>query len=141
MGFIFKADQPFLSLAVNFHRNYNTAGIDLIRLLHIFQLAFFFQLAHSHQGHIHQAHIFIITARINFIVGIFVGLIGRFFKFFIVAVFKTDIFKLCLECCMAAMIRPVCIQHTDLSHRRIPFFFTGKVFLNELEVLKGHCQI
>ena len=37
---------------------------------------------------------------------------------------------------MAAMIGPVGIQHTDLCHRRISFFFVFKIFLYKDEIFK-----
>ena len=42
---------------------------------------------------------------------------------------------------MAAMVRPVSIQHADLSHGRVPLLLCGKIILDKLEILEGHSQI
>ena len=42
---------------------------------------------------------------------------------------------------MAAVIRPVGIQHPDLCHGRISLLFILKVILDMKEILEGHSQV
>ena len=59
----------------------------------------------------------------------------------IIALGEGHIFKLCGEGGVAAVVGPVCIQHTDLRHRRIPLLFVFIISLDMKEVLEGHSQI
>ena len=62
VGLILKVHQPLFFHAVYLDRHDDTAGIDLVRLFLIFQLAFLLQFAHRHQGQIHQAHELVLPA-------------------------------------------------------------------------------
>ena len=55
VGLILKVYQPLFFLAVDGNRNYDTARINLLRLLQILQLAFTAKLLHSKNSQIHQA--------------------------------------------------------------------------------------
>ena len=83
MGFIFEIYQPFFCLPIHFYRDYNRAGIDLLRFLLVFQLPFFFQPLHSHQGKVHQADKLVLTALVQFFMGIQVVLIRVFHGFLV----------------------------------------------------------
>ena len=41
---------------------------------------------------------------------------------------------------MAAVIRPIGIQHTDFRHGRVSVLFLLKIVLDMLKILKSHCQ-
>src|SRR5699024_7308233 len=65
---VLKVDKPLFFLSVHFDRHYDTARIDLIGLLLILKLSFFFQLPHCHQGKVHQADKLVLSAFENFTV-------------------------------------------------------------------------
>ena len=58
VGLIFEKHQPFLNLlmaaVIHLHGHHHRAGVNLIRLLHVRQLSFFFQLPHGHESQVHQ---------------------------------------------------------------------------------------
>ena len=62
---------------VHLHRHDNGAGIDLIGLLHVLELAVLFQLSHRHQRKIHQADKLVLSACKYFLSGVQIALIGR----------------------------------------------------------------
>ena len=69
-----------------------------------------------------------------------VHVISILHRFCIIAFFKINIFKFCLEGCMTAMIRPICIKHTNLCHCRVTFFFAHIIFLDKFKIIKSHRQ-
>ena len=141
MGFIFKVHQPLLSHSVDLNRNHNTAGIDLIRDLHILQLPLFFQLFHGYQSKIHKADILIVPSFIDLLSVSQILLVGILNGLFVLALCKGHIFKFGGKGSMTAMVRPVGIKYTDFRHRGIPAFFLCIIRLNMKEILKGHGQI
>ncbi len=142
MGLVFEKHQPFFFHrafpVVHFHRHHHRAGIDLVRFLQILKLPFLFQLAHCHQRQIHQAHELVFPSGEDLLSGIQVALISGFQGCLVIALLKGDIFQFCGKCGMAAMIRPVGIQHPDLRHGRIPVLLLFKIILNMKKVLEGH---
>ena len=80
VGLVLEVYQPLLGHAVNLNRNYNTAGIDLVRHLQILKLALCTQLLHGKQCQIHQADKFVITALVEHLAVsqvIFIGSLDR----------------------------------------------------------------
>ena len=69
-----------------------------------------------------------------------IHIISSLHRCLIITILKCDILQFSLECGMTAMIRPICIQHSNLCHRRITTLFCRKMFLNELEILECHGQ-
>ena len=134
MGFIFKEYKPLLCFligsVIHLHRNHNRAGIDFIGLFHIVQFAVFFQLSHCHQSQIHQADELIFSSCKNLFSGIQITLVGGFDGRTIITLPKLHICQLCGEGGMTAVVRPVCIQHSDFRHGRISLFILFKILLN-----------
>ncbi len=94
---VLKVDKPFLRdnalsvLLVNLHRNDNRAGINLVRLLHVFKLSVLFELAHRHQRQIHQADILVLSASKNFLTRRQILLISGLDRLRIIAFLKCNI--------------------------------------------------
>ena len=111
MGLVLKEYQPLLRhrpvAIIDLDRHHNGAGIDLIRFLHILQLAIFFQFSHSHQRQIHQADKFVLSSLKDLISGIQIALICGFNGLSVIALLKFNLLKLGGKSGMAAMIRPV----------------------------------
>ena len=141
MGLILEINQPLLGLPVDFNRNYDGAGIDLVRFLLILKFSFFFQLSHSHQRQIHKTDELIISSFENLFMVSDILLIGFLNGCTIISVFEFYILKLRREGGMTAVIGPVGIQHTDLGHERVTVLLTSEVILDMLEILEGHSQI
>ena len=140
MCLILKVDQPFFGFSVNFHRHNNTAGVNLIRFFLICKFSIFFQLTHRHQGHIHQAYKFILPSGKYLRPMLHIHIISILHRFLVIAFLKINIFKFGLECCMTAVIGPICVKHTNLCHCWVPFFFTRIIFLNKFKIIKCHCK-
>ena len=138
---ILKIHQPLFCRTVNLHRNHDAACIDFIRNFHVLKLSLAPQLLHSHKSQVHKAHVLIVPSLINHFPVSQVLLIGFLHGLSVIAVRKAYIFKLCGKGSMAAVIRPISIQHTDLRHRRIPVLFLLIIILDMKEVLKGHGQV
>ena len=58
-----------------------------------------------------------------------------------IAVVKFHIRQLGRKRSVAAVIGPVCVQHTDLRHGRVAFFLLPEIILDVFEILEGHGQI
>ena len=142
MGFIFEKYEPFLGdrtiAVVHFNGNNNGTGVDFIGLLHILQLALFFELTHRHQCKIHQADKLIRTVFKDLCTRIQIALVGFFHRFPVKTISECDIFQFSGKRRMTAVVRPVGIQHTDLRHGRISLFLACKILLDMLEILQGH---
>ena len=141
MCLILEVDQPFLFFTVNIYRNYNTAGIDLIRFFLISKLSFCFQFLHSHQSQIHQADKFVLTAFVKFFSVSKIFLVSIYDRCFVITFVKFYICQLCGKGCVTAMIRPVGIKYTDLCHGWVTFLFFLEIMLDMLEILECHCKI
>ena len=141
MCLILEVDQPFLFFTVYVYRNYNTAGIDLIRFFLVSKLSFCFQFLHSHQSQVHQADKFVLTALVKFFSVSKIFLVSIYDRCFVITFVKFYICQFCGEGCVTAMIRPVCIKYTDFCHGRVTFLFSVEIMLDMLEILECHCKI
>ena len=108
MGFIFEKYEPFLGdrtiAVVHFNGNNNGTGVDFIGLLHILQLALFFELTHRHQCKIHQADKLIFSSLKDLAVISKILLICAFNRLSVITITKSYILQFCRECCMATVI-------------------------------------
>jgi len=91
VGFIFKVNQPLFFLAVDGNRNYDTAGIDLLRLLQILQLTFTAKLLHSENSQIHQADKLVVTVFVNNLTVCQVLFVGSFHRLIVIALCKGNV--------------------------------------------------
>ena len=88
MGLILKVYQPLFFLAVDGNRNYDTAGIDLLRLLQILQLTFTAKLLHSENSQIHQADKLVVTVFVNNLTVCQILLVGSLHRLVVIALGK-----------------------------------------------------
>ena len=141
VGLILKVNQPFLRLTVYFNRYNDGAGVDLIGLFLIIQLALSLQTLHGKQCQIHQADKLVISSGIHAVVCFQIILVSFLDRSLIKALVKADILQLCGERGVTAVVAPVGIQHTDLRHGWIPLLLTSEIILNMEEILEGHCKV
>ena len=132
MGFIFKQQQPFFCFAFYVYINFHSAGIDFLGFIQLIQLAFLFQEFCYNRTHIHQidglcsadgfsgCQIFVICR-----------LQGRILKF--------DAVDGCLESSMAAVVRPIGINHLDFRNGRVSLL-AQEILLADLDIIQIHCQ-
>ena len=95
MRLILEIDEPFLFFSVHVHRNYDTAGVDLVRLLLILELAFRFQLFHGCERKIHKAYKLIAAAFIQFFSVFQILAVSVLNGLSVIAFVKSDIGKFC----------------------------------------------
>ena len=123
VGFVLEKYKPVLCLRafsiVNFNRHNNCAGIVFLGLLHICKLAVLLELLHAHESDIHKGNEFLFFLVISCIKSIScckVLVIGLLYRLLVEAIAKLDFFELCTKSSVTAVVRPVCIKHSDLSH-------------------------
>ncbi len=144
MRLVLEKDEPFLgyrSVAViHFHRNDNRTGIDLVRLLHIFQFPVLFQLSHRHQRQIHQTDKLVRSARKNFFPRFQIVFVCFLNRFPVAAVPEIHLRKLRRKCRMTTVVGPVSVQYPDFRHRWIPVFFSAEIVPDMKKIPIGHRQ-
>ena len=123
---------------VHFHGDDNGTGVVLIGLFLVCELAVSFQLLHAHERQVHQADELVVSAFIEFLSGVEIAQIGGLDNISVIAVLELDVAKLCREGRVAAVIRPIGVENTDLRDRGIPVLCPGKILLDEQEVIKRH---
>ena len=138
---ILKVNQPLLLHTVNFHGHHDGAGIDFIGNLHIRKFSIPAQLLHCHQGQVHQADVLIVPPLIYHFPVSQVLLICILNGFPVIPVRKAYILKFSGKRGVAAVVGPVCIQHTDFRYGRIPALFLFIICLDMEEILKSHGQV
>ena len=144
MSLILEEYQPLLRLpmiaVIHLHGNHNGAGVNLIGLLHISQLAVSLQFSHCHQGKIHQADKLVLASCKDLLSGVQIALVGGLDGREVIALTELHIGQLRGEGGVTAVIGPIGIQNTDLRHGGVSLLLIVKVLLNVFEILKGHCQ-
>ena len=138
---IFKVDEPLLFLSVHIDGNDDRAGIDLVGLFLIIKLSFFFELLRTENGEIHQADELVAAPPVHLVVICEISLEGIFDRSAHIAIPELHVLKLRGEGRVAAVIRPVCIEDTDLRDRRIPLLCILKISADEFEIRKCHGKI
>ena len=138
VGLILEVHKPLLLHAVHGHRHNDAAGIDLIRLLLILKLSFPLQLAHGHESQIHQTDKFVVSALEDLLMVRRILAVGVLDRLSVISLSEGDVFQLCGEGSVAAVIGPVGIQHPDLRHGGVSVLLPLEIVLDMLEVLEGH---
>ena len=130
--FIFEQQQPFLCFAFHINVDFYSTSIDFFGFIQTIQFAFFFQQFCSDSANIHQVDGFCSADGFSGCQVFIVSILQQF-------VFKLDAVDGCIECCMTAMIGPVCIDHFDFCDGRISVF-TQEVVLAYFDIIQIHRQ-
>ena len=142
---VFEEHQPLLGLglSVSRHRNrYNNgAGVDLVGHLHVRKLAFRAKLLHREKGNVHEADEFVVAALIENLALRLVCVKCSLNRRAVISLVNLHIRKLGLERGVAAVVRPVRIQHANLRHGRVALLLAAEVLLDEQEVSEGHGKV
>ena len=138
MGFIFKHEQPRLFLAVHGCVNADGAGIDFLTHINIRQVAALLEHLCTGGTDIHQGNrtLCSLFLAIDFDTASQITLIRCLDH----RVFDIAAVNLGQEGGMTAMVRPVGVNHPYFGDGRITLFLTGKIALQELQVIQLHCQ-
>ena len=113
VGFVLKEKEPVLSFSVDVYLDLYRAGIDLFGLIQFVQHANGFQITRTDGAHVHQGNglraMELFTGTNVLIISVLkLGVIGL------------DRINHCVESRVAAVVRPVCINDTDLGDAGIP---------------------
>ena len=138
---ILEIDEPLFLHAVHIDRDHDGACVDLVGFFLIVQLALRLQLLDTERCQIPEGYIFVIASLIHFVAVREIHLKCILQRLSHIAFFEVDLFQLCLECRVTAMIGPVRIENTDLRDGRISLLLVPIVLADEQEVLICHGQI
>ena len=132
MGFILEKKQPRLTDAVYINIYLNRAGIDFFALIKLVKLSLLFKRLDGDSCNVHQTDGLCSAER------------SACFKIFIICflnklVLKGNVVNYRQKCCMAAMIRPIGINHSYFGDCRISVF-GFKIILTELDIVNIHCK-
>ena len=130
--FIFEQQQPFLCFAFHINVDFYCTSVDFFRFIQTVQFAFFFQQFRSNCTDIHQVDGFC-SADCFSCCDIFVIRILQQF------IFKCNAVDCCQECCMTAVIGPVCVDHFDFCDCRVSVF-RQEVVLTYFDIIQIHSQ-
>ena len=133
---VLEHQQPFFGLAVHIDGKHDTAGIDLIRLFLIRQSAFFLETAHRGKRDIHETQRLLLAAKL--LAGLQIVFIRSLDRCKQRAAAEFHIRQDRAESRMTAVIGPVCIQHADLRHGRIPVLCISVIILCKKNVRAAH---
>ena len=138
VSLILEVHEPLLLHAVHGHRHDDAAGVDLVGLLLVRKLPFLLQLAHGHESQVHQTDELVVPALEYLPVVRRILAVGVLDGLSVISLSKGNVFQLCGEGGVAAVVGPVGVQHPDLRHGRVPVLLSPEIVLDMLEILEGH---
>ena len=130
---VFKHEQPVLLLAVHIHLDFHRAGVDLLALVEVGELPLRLERLRADHREVHQRHRLLFP-------GIELVPQGEvFFKaLFDVGGLDLHVFQVGEEGRVAAVVRPVGVDHADLGDGRVAALGVFKVVLAEGDVVGVH---
>ena len=142
---ILEEHEPLLGLGLavshNVNRNDHGAGVDLVGDLHVLELALGTELLHREKSYVHEADEFVVAALVENLALCLICVKCGLDRLAVITVIDLHVGELGLERGVAAVIRPVRIQHADLRHGRIALLLAAEIVLDEQEIAEGHGQV
>ena len=132
MCFVLEEEEPFLRSSVYLYIYLYRAGIDLLRFIKLIELALLFEITNCKGSNVHKANRLCSAKLLTGIDILLVCLLDE-------GILKGDAVNSCEKRCVTAMVRPVCIYHTDLGDGGVSLF-GNEVFLTEGDIIKIHCK-
>ena len=132
--FILEHQQPILLFTIHINLDLDRTCVDFFRFIQIIEFSCLFENLCTDCTKIHQSDRLFLTTCIDDL-SVFQIVIIHFLYIFI---FDADVFQNRIECCMTAVITPVCINHLDFCNSRITLFFIAEVSLQECDIRKIH---
>ena len=133
--FVFEHEQPVLLLAVDVDLDFHGTGVDFLAFVQLAEQTLRPQRLRADHGQVHQRHRLVLAG---------VKLCAQLLIFFkaLADVRRLDahIFNVRQKCRMAAVVRPVGVDHADLRDRRVAALRIFKVVLAEGDVAFVHRQ-
>ena len=136
VGFVFEHQKPVFFVSVNVHLDLYRAGVDLLTLVEVFHKACFFELFCADAGKVHKSYRLVCPACIEIFSGVDVicECISYIIRMNVYVVYR------CKESCVAAVIRPVGVYHSDLCDSRVALFGITEIVTAEAYIVKIHSK-
>ena len=129
VGLVFKQQEPVLVFSVHVHLYLDGAGVYLLRLVQLVQLALSLKVLHRYGADVHQSHRLGSAERFSQVHISVVCLLQ-------IRVFKLDAVDDGVEGGVAAVIRPVGVYHLDFRYGRVSVFllevFSAKPYVRQI---------
>ena len=135
MRLVLEHQQPVLRPAVHIDLDLDRAGVDLLRFVKILEHSGLFQIFRGDGSHIHQRDI--LVPRAVYKLALFKIIVKGFLNIIVADPYLVDCGE---EGRMAAVIRPIGIDQTNLGNGGIALFLIFEIALTELYVVKIHRQ-
>ncbi len=137
VGLVFKHQQPLLLFPVHIHRDFNGAGVDLLRFIQVPENAGLFQVPGPHGGKVHEADRLLglpvpVDLPAHPQVVLVSGPDGLLLNLHLV--------QNGAEGGVAAMVAPVGVNHPYFGKGGLPLLLPGEVVLAEGDVIQVHGQ-
>ena len=131
VGLVLEEEQPVLVLAVDVALDLHGAGVDLLGLVEVLQDALLFQFLGTDGGQVHHAAGLVLTAKVGAHGHVAVeGLLHH-------GIVDLDVVQNGSEGGVAAVVRPVGVDHLDLGDGRVALL-RAEILLAELDVAQVH---
>ena len=134
VGFVLEEEEPVLVLAVDVDLHFHGAGVDLFRFVEMLEDALALQVLGADRAHVHQAHGAVVAA--EFAAHSQIPVEGGLHGF----VVDFDVGEVGAEGGVAAMVRPVGVDHLDFGDRGVALF-ASEVLLAEGNVGEVHGEL
>ena len=138
VGFVLEHEQPVLVVTVHERLYLNGAGVDLLRLVDVLQVAALLEHLSRDRTHVHQRYRTLrsLFLAVDFYAGSHVAVKCVLHHL----IFELYVIDLGEEGGVAAVVGPVSIDHANLGDGRVALFGVAEVGLQELEVVQIHRQ-
>ena len=139
MGFVLEHNQPVLVFAINVGIDNDAAGINLVRLVQVLQLALLPESLHADNSQVHQGNIPFLTC-IQILAVSQVLLVGILNRLAVIPLLNIHQINGGSKGGMTAMVRPVGINNPDFGNGRLTLLSIPEILLAELQILKAHSK-
>ncbi len=134
MSLVLEHEDPVLKLAVDVYLDLNGTSVDLLRLVKVGEKSVSLELLCSKSTDIHKSYRAVAPAEL--LADIEVHIVSVLD----VGSLDIDLFNVCEECGVTAVVRPVGVYHSDLSYGRIAVLLVAEVVLTELDIVVVHSE-
>ena len=138
VGLVLEHEQPVLVVTVHERLHLNGAGVDLLGLVDVLQVAALLEHLSRDRTHVHQRYRTLrsLFLAVDFYAGSHVAVKCVLHHL----IFELYVIDLGEEGGVAAVVGPVSIDHANLGDGRVALFGVAEVGLQELEVVQIHRQ-
>ena len=136
VGLVLEHEQPFLGLAVHLNGDLDRAGVDLLGLVEVLEVAALFEYLCGSGCDVHEGDRTLCSLffAVYFDAGSHIAVVSFLYH----RIFKGHVVDLGEEGGVAAVVRPVGVDHTYLGDGRVAMLLVAEVGLEEGQVIEIH---